>query len=328
MILRLAAVLALSAALAAPADAAPPPPPAAATAPPPVSPDESAVVQELEVIHRPPGPALWRVTHGDSEVVIIGGLSPLPHMLQWNTIRVERALDSATVFFLPPSKAHVGLLDAVGMVLRQGALKAPHGDMEASLPPALRARFERVRDSFHGDPKRYRAWKPAVAGLLLVADFRRAAGLSSDKPGTTLVKLAKAAHAEVRTVGAVNAKPLFDAAAKMTDAQNQACLSAALDDVEHEAGHARPAAEAWAEGDLKTLKAESSASLLDECLLQLPSVQALVEQGTRDAVKTINEALDRPGRSVALIDITFLLRPNGVLDRLKAEGAEIAVPSY
>jgi uncharacterized protein YbaP (TraB family) len=232
------------------------------------------------------------------------------------------------VLFLPPSKAHVGLLDAVGMVLRQGALKAPHGDMEASLPPELKARFERVRDSFHGDPKHYREWKPAVAGLLLVADFRRAAGLSSDKPGTTLAKLAKAAHAEVRTVGAVNAKPLFDAAAKMTDAQNQACLSAALDDVEHEAAHARPAAQAWAEGDLKTVRAESAAPLLDECLLQLPSVQALVEQGTGEAVKTINAALNRPGRSVALIDLTYLLRPNGVLDRLKAEGVEIALPRY
>jgi uncharacterized protein YbaP (TraB family) len=299
-------------------------PPAATTA----SPDESAVVQELLVIGRRPGPALWRVSKGDSQVVIIGGLSPLPHLLQWDTIRVEHALDQSTVLFLPPSKPHVGLFDAAAMFLHQGALKPAHGaDMEATLPPDLRARFERVRDSFHGDPKHYQHWKPAVAGLIMVGDFHRAAGLSDDKPGTTIAKLARAAHAEVRTVGALNVKPMFDAAVKMTDAQNQVCLSAALDDIEHEAGHAQVAAEAWAKGDLKTVRDNASASLFDRCLLQLPSVQSLIEQGTKEAVQTVDAALNRPGQSVALIDMAFLLRRDGVLDRLKAEGDKVTVPA-
>jgi uncharacterized protein YbaP (TraB family) len=297
--------------------------------PPPIaaSDGESAVVQELEVIGRRPGPALWRVTHGDSEVVIIGGLSPLPHVLQWNEIRVQRALEDATVLFLPPDKPHVGLFEAAGMLFRLGALKPPHGeDMEARLAPALRARFERVRDSLHLDPKKYQHWKPAVAGLLMVGDFRRVAGLSSDKPATTIARIARAAHADVRTVGALDAKPLFDAAARMSDAQNQACLSAALDDIEYESAHAQVAAAAWAVGDLKGVRANALAPILDECLTQLPSIQSLIEKGTRDAIVTINQALARPGKSVALIDLTFLLRPNGVLDRLKAEGVEITLP--
>jgi uncharacterized protein YbaP (TraB family) len=300
----------------------------APTPPTPAAPDgESEVVQQLEVIGRRPGPALWRVTHGDSEVVIVGGLSPLPHLLQWNEIRVQRALDDATVLFLPPDKAHVGLFEAAGMLFRLGALKPAHGqDMEATLSPALRARFDRVRDSLHLDPKKYQHWKPAVAGLLMVGDFRRAAGLSSDKPGTTIARIARAAHAEVRTVGAMDAKPLFDAAARMSDAQNQTCLSAALDDIEYESAHAQPAAAAWAVGDLKTVRANTVAPILDECLLQLPSVQSLIDKGTHDAVVTINQALGRPGKSVALIDLTFLLRRNGVLDRLKTEGVQITLP--
>ena len=317
----LASAIPVMAAAQAPPRAAP----AAAPAAPPA--DESAVVQELTVIGRRPGPALWRVTRGDSEVVIVGGLSPLPHSLKWDTIRVEHALEDSTVLFLPPNKAHVGVFDEASMFMRQGALKPAHGaDMETTLPPALRARFIRVRDSFHGDPKHYQHWKPALAGLFLVGDYHRAAGLSDDKPGTTIAKLARAANAEVRTVGAVNVKPLFDAAATMSDAQNQACLSAALDDIERESARAQPAAAAWAVGDLRGVRENSSASLVDGCLLQLPSVQNLVESGTRDAVQTIHAALNRPGRSVAVIDLTFLLRKNGVLDRLKAEGDQITVP--
>jgi uncharacterized protein YbaP (TraB family) len=316
-------LMALAIGMPAASQTAPPatPPPVAA------SDGESAVVQQLEVIGRRPGPALWRVTHGDSQVVVIGGLSPLPHVLQWNEIRVQRAFDDATVLFLPPDKPHVGLFDAAGMLFRLGALRPPHGeDMEASLAPALRARFERVRDSLHLDPKKYQHWKPAVAGLLMVGDFRRVAGLSSDKPATTIARIAKAAHAEVRTVGAMDAKPLFDAAARMSDAQNQVCLSAALDDIEYESAHSQVAAAAWAVGDLKAVRANAVAPILDECLTQLPSIQSLIEKGTRDAIVTINQALARPGKSVALIDLTFLLRRNGVLDRLKAEGVEITLP--
>ena len=99
-----------------------------------------------------------------------------------------------------------------------------------------------------------------MAGLLLVGDFHRAAGLSDEKPGTTIARLAKASNAEIRTVGSLNLKPLFDGAARMTDAQNQACLSAALDDVERESSHARPAAAAWAVGDLRGVRENSSAS--------------------------------------------------------------------
>lgn len=290
--------------------------------------DVSAVVQELDVIGRRPGPALWRVTRGDSEVVILGGLSPIPHLQQWNPIRVQRALQGASALFVAPNKPHVGLLDAAAMIFRQGALKPAHGvNMETTLPPALRERFDRVRDGLHLNAKPYQRWKPAVAGLWMIRDFHRAAGLSDDKPGTTVVKLAQAAHVTVKTVGAINLKPLFDSAARMSDAQNQECLSAALDDIERESSNARIAADDWAIGDLKGVRANMSASLLDRCLLQTSSGQSLVDRGTADAVKTIDGALAQPGRSVAVVDLSFLLRRNGVLDRLKAQGDQVTVPA-
>jgi hypothetical protein len=43
-------------------------------------------------------------------------------------------------------------------------------------------------------------------------------------------------------------------------------------------------------------------------------------------VAVIENALRRPGKSVAVIDLNFLLRPNGVLDRLRASGDVISLP--
>src|SRR5688572_14036097 len=57
--------------------------------------DTSAVVEALEVTARAPGPALWRAKRGESEVVILGGVTPLPHSLVWDQVRVDRALDGA-----------------------------------------------------------------------------------------------------------------------------------------------------------------------------------------------------------------------------------------
>lgn len=286
----------------------------------------SSVVADLEIIGRRPGPALWRVRNGESEVVIVGGLSPLPHLLQWDETRVKRALGGSTLLLLPPSGVHLGFFDIASLVLRQGALKSGRGGLEASLDPVLRSRFERVVASLRLDPKKYQQWKPAIAGLLLIGDFYRAAGLSQEKPGTTLAKLAKAEGVEVRTAAVLKFKPLFETAARMTTQQNAACLGAALDEIEWEAAHARPAADAWAVGDLKGVRANTKTLLLDRCLMQLPSVEAAVDQGAADGAAMIGDALKRPTHTVALVDLAFLLRPNGVLDRLKAAGDEITVP--
>jgi hypothetical protein len=43
-------------------------------------------------------------------------------------------------------------------------------------------------------------------------------------------------------------------------------------------------------------------------------------------MQAIEEALQRPGKTVAIVDLNFLLRPGGILDRLKAKGDAIAVP--
>ena len=40
----------------------------------------------------------------------------------------------------------------------------------------------------------------------------------------------------------------------------------------------------------------------------------------------MTEALKRPGVTVAVVDLGFLLPANGVLDRLKASGATITSP--
>ena len=56
-------------------------------------------------------------------------------------------------------------------------------------------------------------------------------------------------------------------------------------------------------------------------LYQIPSVAGLAERGTADTTRQILDALNRPGKTLAVVDMSFLLRRSGVLDRLQAQGA-------
>src|SRR5205814_10497510 len=108
---------------------------------------------------------------------------------------------------------------------------------------------------------------------------------------------------------------------------NEACLKAALDDVESQAVHAVPAAEAWAIGDLDGVKANYSETRFESCIQSMPSFAALFDRAVRDSAAAANAALRRKGKTVMLVSMGELLRKGGLLDRLRAQGLAIDPPS-
>ena len=320
---KILAIAILALAWAWPASAQTPPPTAA---PPPDSEGDSVVVSELIVNAPLLGPALWKVTRGDSEVFILGGATPLPHTQTWDAGRLDRALAQSSVLLVPPS-GRIPALEAAGFALRALAVRQPLGrSLETSLPPALRDRFVAERTSLGLGPKAYAGWKPAAAGFLLLGDFRRKAGLSNEKPASTVVHMADARHVQVKRIVNYHLGALFGSLARLGKDQQYACLTDELDALDFERAHARAAAEAWAHGDLAGARAGASGPFLDRCAAQLSSYGAVLERGTADFTAAIEDSLKRPGKAVAVIDLRYLLRANGVLDRLKADGAAITVP--
>jgi len=299
--------------------------PARAQAPALPDPGFSDLVEALEVVAPPPGPALWRAKKGTSELIILGGLSPLPHNLVWDTGRVERALDGATQLLLPP-RAKVGVLGAPGALLTMTRLRSA-APPEQTLPPEVAARFARLRDQAVRQPaERYAKWKPAVAAALLLNDYREAAGLSTGKPGTTVDRLAQAAHVPSRAMATLKTGDLAGPLARITPQQTAVCVTEALDEIERENLLAQSQAAAWARGDLKAFRASRPALPMEGCLAEIGGYRAALETATVEATKAMQTALARPGKTVAVLDMVLLLRANGVLDRLKAGGAEVSAP--
>jgi hypothetical protein len=293
----------------------------------PAAENDSSVVTELAPVQVTlPGPALWRVSRGDSQVIILGFVRPLPHGLDWPKGRLLHALDGAHALLVPPEPT-LGVLDTVGLLLSLGRLQNPQGRTLAQvLAPGDYQAYAHAVARSHLPAKHYDRYKPVVAGAALIGDVRRAEGLSSEKPVSTVQRMARELHVRIQPMGRLKAAPLLRIVVSLDDGHGLACFREEMAEIAWETTDARATADAWGRGDVASLRSLKSRVGVIQCLEDLPSIQALTERGTADAVTAIDEALSRPGKTVALVDLTYLDRTNGLLDRLKARGATISVP--
>lgn len=289
---------------------------------PPVDPG-SAVVSELEIVGRPPGPALWRARRGESQVIILGAVSPLPHSLDWDEARVGRALDGARVLLTPPV-ARAGVLDLPGLAFK--AFRARTGKPLAQATPApVYGRVVAAAQIARLPPQKLDGWRPVAAALILDTSFLKAAGLSTAKPASTVARLAKVRGVPVRAMAHIRAMPLLDALTRLSGPQEVACLDAAAEDVRWQAEHAVPAARAWAEGKVAEARSHDRQSRLEQCL-EGSAVRAMINRGVEDGLSAVEAELAKAGKAVVVVDLKYLATANGLLDRLRARGAEITTP--
>ncbi|PVM73827.1 TraB/GumN family protein [Caulobacter radicis] len=287
----------------------------------------SAVVEELLVVARPPGPALWLVEKNGAKLYVLGSAAPLPHQLKWDSPRLNRALDQASLVLVPP-EASVGPMQVTKFFLTGGGgVRQGFGKkLEDQLPPDLKDRFVKARTQARRTAIPYKDWKPAVAGFIVLSDFRQAAGLSEAKPVSTIERMAKAKGVKVKAMSQYRLGPVLGAAGKLSEEANLACLRDALNEIDYEAPRWNTLGTDWANGDIASVRARYSSSAAQRCLLRAPGGAGLLNEQIGQSAKTLSEALERPGVTIAVVDLAFLLPGNGVLDRLKAQGATVTSP--
>ncbi len=294
----------------------------AASAAAPTADPEATVVQELVVTARAGGPAWWRVTNGASTVYVLGVPEALPRGLKWDMTLTRRRLRDAHELIEPPVVT-AGLGDLFALLNARKHFRSK-GPMENALPADLRARFLAERPRLNTDPRAYSGWTPLVAGLLMVSDFRRRAGLESRQPAGSITRLARNQGLKVVPAGTFRAVSLVRAAETGLAESGPACLADALDEIDAGAGLVRTAAEGWAHGDVAAALAAQRG--YEKCLNSLPEGVDVASKATADTTNTIAAALAAPGHSVAVVSLRTLLAEGGVLQRLQARGYTVARP--
>jgi hypothetical protein len=275
------------------------------------------------------GPAIWRLRRGGGEAWILGTVGPMPEDLQWNRDSLKPFIAGARQLLLPPAP-DVNFVDAAWFYLWNGdLLRQPRGQtLEASLPEPLRADFATARGLARQDPDRYATDTPLVAAIRLQRDLTDARDLSRAEPRRTVERMARAARIRITRMGSFEMMPTVRTVLALPQDRQRPCLAQAVADAGRMAQQARPAAEAWADGNIAAVKAHYAETRLLECITTASQQAAAINAlSVSLIVGGLDEALKAPGKSVAVISIGPLLRQGGVLEQLAARGVTIDHPA-
>ena len=291
--------------------------------------DQNWGAPEVVEVQAPPGPALWHLTRGASEVWILGTVGAMPEDMKWNRQYISDHLEGARAIIMPP-RPSIAIFEGAWFLIQHGSeLSLSRGQkLEASLPDPMRAHFVAVRASLGKDESRYSTDTPLRAALRLQQDLADKYNFTFSQPGETIRNLARDKHVQIAPVSRFEVLDAAEDVLKLNMEQQRACLAQSLDDVVQEEAHAAVAAQAWAIGDIKTVKANYTESRLADCVIAaVHSVADINERTVADYTSAIDAALDKPGKSIAVINIGPLLRKNGVLERLSARNIAIDGPA-
>jgi hypothetical protein len=148
------------------------------------------------------------------------------------------------------------------------------------------------------------------------------------EPLETIEKMADRAHIANAPVLSISAMDSIRDVLKLDPAQQRACLAEAVEDVQWALVHARPAAQAWAIGDVRGVKANYTQSRLFDCITgAVGRIADISARGAADYTAAIDAALDKPGKTIAVMNVAQLLRKGGVLERLKRTRVAIEGPA-
>jgi uncharacterized protein YbaP (TraB family) len=287
-----------------------------------------ASVETVEV-QAPPGPALWHIARGNSEVWVLGTVGAMPSDLNWNRNALADLITGARAILMPP-RPSIGILEGAWFLITNGSkLSLPHGQtLEGNLPEALRKHFIATRTAIGRDEGRYRTDTPLRAAWRLQYDFQDKTKLYNYEPRHSIETLASQKHVPIAPIAKYEILDAVKDVLKLNPAQQQACLAEEVEDIDRLSAHASAAAKAWAVGDLKTVKDNYAESRLNDCVVAaVNSIANINERNVADSVAAIDAALNQPGKTVMVIGIGPLLRKNGVLERLAAKNVVIEGPA-
>ncbi|GAB2553920.1 TraB/GumN family protein [Rhodanobacter koreensis] len=316
---------------------------AAATAPLAPVPTDVANLAAVVVSGVQPGPGLWKVSKGDHVMWVLGTLSPLPRNMQWQSHELEQVISQSQQVLLSPSvklDAKVGFLGK--LFLLPSAYSARKNDdgatLQQVLPPPVYARWQVLKQKYLGDNRGIERWRPIFAAQELYRKAISANGLS--KTGGIQASVdALATRYGVKEVSTdyqvvVEHPGAAIKAFKSSAPHDTTCFIRTLDSIEQDMPAMKARANAWATGDLQALRELPDSERRDACVAALAGAGFARTLGLDDVpakqqatwLAAARTALVHNTQTFAMLPMTELLKPDGYLAALKADGYRVESP--
>ena len=304
-----------------------------------LSKSQVAVLAPVVVSGSNPVPGMWKVTHGDHVLWLLGTLSPLPADINWNSKHIGSVLAKSQEVLAPPkAKLRLGLFQRMTAIpLVYSAVKNQAGtNLIDILPKTMYSRWLRMNAKYDNGEERLNGYRPLFVAHVLYDNFLKKNGF--DKPGRideTVLDMAKASGVKV-------VKPIYEFSVEkpsnyVRDVISQEdgieCLSEVLNLAESGMDTMRSRADAWAVGDLDVLNGLPFVKM-DVCLRTNGNPKILHQYGLDNLPMRAREVwMDEAGRALednsmtfAFLPIGLIYEPDGYLEMLRAKGYQVTRP--
>jgi hypothetical protein len=286
--------------------------------------DEGTVVQSLVVNALDHGPAWWKVEHGESIVLIMGApMGPLPDKLKWDHSVLQKRMKGAKALILPASPEwNLGTLFQLWGLRKKVRADGP---MEPQLLPGDYARFKAIAERIDKPMSQFERFDPPLAALQLYGQFMNHYDLSGrDSTDRAAQGYARRLDVPIQRGRFKLGDAIKTAVSDANDKANSAtCVHDVLEGLDQEPAKFRAAADGWASGDVA--RAIDLSDGPSRCWLTLFEGSAKVSMDSEMAA--IDQALQSPGKAIALVPLRQLVIKGGVIEQLRAKGYTVLDPA-
>lgn len=305
--------------------------------------DDATVLETLVVSGTMPGPGMWKVRRDGHTMWLLGTVQPVARRMEWASGAVERQMAASTQILLPPSvtfNTGMGRLRSMMLIPSLlGARKNPDGDrLVEHVSQEDYARWLVLKKKYLGRDRGVEKRRPIFAAQELFQAAVEKSDLRFRGLVSPLIDKVTRKHG-IPTHRPSVAITISDPKATIrrfreTSLDDAECFRKTLDHLESDLEKFRIRANAWARGDMLTLREVTYSDQSQACTEAMLESGIAKEQGIDDLPERVEaEWLDAAEKiiaehetSFAALPISRLVAADGYLAKLAARGYEIEAP--
>jgi uncharacterized protein YbaP (TraB family) len=298
-------------------------------------------VVEVLVVGEQPGPSLWKVYKDNHVLWVMGTISPISKNMQWHSKKIEEIVASSQEFLTQPGvKVEVGFWSKVSLLPSLIGIKHnPDGKKLVDvLPPQLYARWSVLKEKYIGRDNDIEKNRPIFAATEL---FKKSIDKSDMAPNDsirwTIENIVR--NNKIKTTHPIVGHELKNPRAtvkkfKKSTLDDTECFARTIERLETDLGAMRTRANAWAKGDLETLRNLPYHNEREDCESAVLNSEIAQDQGVQNIKQLLKDewlsaaetALATNESTFAMLPMAELYKSDGYLAALAAKGYTVERP--
>lgn len=305
--------------------------------------DDGRLLDSVQVVAgNQPGPRMWKIRKGEHVLHVLATVSPLPGGMSWDAAQVEGVIARSQAYIEPPSlgiSANVGWISGMRLLPAYLRAKKNPGDatLQQVLSPDLYARWSVAKARYLPRDKGIEKQRPMLAAEALYGAALKRTGLGGKPIVMPVINAAVKRHG-LKVVSTGIQIKIDDPKQALKELQagrfdDAKCLRETLDDIEQKLPDVVRQANAWATGDVASLRTRPAQkapgcfeAVMESDFVRKRGISDVPQRLRSNWIKAAEDALSRNASTFAVLPLELVTGQDNYLDAMRAQGFEVIAP--